>query len=105
MPTDTPSRIRTKEIGRLNKSATRTVATGTADSLEYQGLGWMDADSNQKYAAVRVSTDEHPLCPVCEMEVDPSSAPSSAYQGRTYYFCMADHKSEFDAKPDKYIHA
>jgi transcriptional regulator GlxA family with amidase domain len=83
----------------------RAVATGTADSLEYQGLGWMDADSNQKYAAVRVSTDEHPLCPVCEMEVDPSSAPSSAYQGRTYYFCMADHKSEFDAKPDKYIHA
>jgi len=83
----------------------RAVAMSTADDLEYQGLGWMDADSNQKYVAVRISTDGHPLCPVCEMDVDASSAPSSAYQGRTYYFCMADHKNMFDAHPEKYIHA
>jgi len=47
------------------------IALSTADNLEYQGQGWMNPDSNQAYAARPVSTDQHPLCPVCEMDVDP----------------------------------
>jgi transcriptional regulator GlxA family with amidase domain len=81
----------------------RAVALSTADDLEYQGLGWMNPDSNSKYAQHRVSTDQHPLCPVCEMDVDVASAPRSSYRGRTYYFCMTSHKELFDAFPSRFI--
>jgi transcriptional regulator GlxA family with amidase domain len=83
----------------------RTVALRTADNLEYQGLGWMDPDSNQAYAKARVSTDQHPLCPVCEMDVDAATAPKSIFRGRTYYFCMPDHKKVFDAAPERFVTA
>jgi transcriptional regulator GlxA family with amidase domain len=81
----------------------REVAVSTAYELEYQGQGWMDPNSNAVYAKARVSTDEHPICPVCEMDVDKASAPKSVYKGKTYYFCMPSHKELFDASPDKFI--
>jgi transcriptional regulator GlxA family with amidase domain len=81
------------------------VALSTADNLEYQGLGWMNADSNQAYATTRVSTDQHPLCAVCEMDVDISTAPKSKYRGKTYYFCMDAHKRLFDANADRFVSA
>jgi transcriptional regulator GlxA family with amidase domain len=80
----------------------RDVAQQTADHMEYQGQGWLNPDSNQVYAQRRISTDEHPLCPVCDMDVDPKSAPSSVYGDKTYYFCMAEHKKLFDAAPRKF---
>jgi YHS domain-containing protein/putative intracellular protease/amidase len=79
------------------------VATKTTNQLEYQGQGWLNPDSNQVYAKAPVSTDEHPLCPVCDMEVDPKSALKSVYHGKTYYFCMAEHKAAFDATPEKFL--
>jgi transcriptional regulator GlxA family with amidase domain len=79
------------------------VAVNTAYQLEYQGQGWMDPNSNAVYAKARVSTAEHPLCPVCEMDVDVATAPTSVYKGKTYYFCMQSHKEMFDAAPDKFI--
>lgn len=81
----------------------QNVATGTAYQMEYQGQGWLNPDSNEVYAKAHVSTDEHPLCPVCWMEVDPASAVKSVYKGKTYYFCMGAHKARFDAAPDKWI--
>jgi YHS domain-containing protein len=36
------------------------------------------------------------------MEVDSSDAPRSEYQGRTYFFCNEECKSEFDREPQKY---
>jgi transcriptional regulator GlxA family with amidase domain len=81
----------------------RAVAQSTADRLEYQGLGWLDPDSNSVYAQRRVSTAEQPLCAVCEMEVDRATAPSSTYRGHTYYFCMEQHKRMFDAHPDGFV--
>jgi transcriptional regulator GlxA family with amidase domain len=81
----------------------RALALKTADHLEYQGLGWMNADSNQAYAKSRVSTDQQPLCAVCEMDVDASTAPKSIYRDRTYYFCMDAHKNLFDAAPDRFV--
>ena len=81
----------------------RAIALSTADNLEYQGQGWMNPDSNQVYAARRVSTDQHPLCAVCDMDVDPSTSPKSSYRGRTYYFCMDAHKTLFDTSPDRFI--
>jgi transcriptional regulator GlxA family with amidase domain len=83
----------------------RSVATSTADNLEYQGLGWMNGNSNQAYAKARVSTDQHPLCAVCEMDVDVSTSPKSTYRGRTFYFCMDAHKKLFDAGPDRFVDA
>jgi putative intracellular protease/amidase/YHS domain-containing protein len=83
----------------------REVARKTAYDLEYQGEGWMNADSNQTYATKPVSTAEHPLCVVCGMDVDPKTAPKSIFKGATYYFCSEDDKKTFDAAPDKFITA
>ncbi len=81
------------------------VAKTTAYQMEYQGQGWVDPDSNQVYAQVRTSSDEHPLCPVCEMEVDRKVAAASVYKGRTYYFCSREHKVLFDGAPDRFANA
>jgi len=80
----------------------REVAQKTAYNMEYQGQGWMNADSNQVYAAAPASTAEHPLCPVCGMDVDPKTDPKSVYKGKTYYFCSDDDKKTFDSAPDKF---
>ena len=83
----------------------REVAQQTAYDLEYQGQGWMNSDSNQVYAAMPVSTAEHPRCPVCGMNVDPATAQKSVYKDKTYYFCSEDDKKTFDATPDKFVKA
>ncbi len=44
--------------------------------------------------------------PVCGMEVDEKTAPAkSVYNGKTYYFCAAGCKEEFDEDPEGYIEA
>jgi putative intracellular protease/amidase/YHS domain-containing protein len=78
-------------------------ARQTAFDMEYQGEGWMNPDSNNVYAQVYSQTEEHPVCPVCGMAVDPSTAPKSVYNGKTYYFMNADHKQQFDADPQSYV--
>ncbi len=41
---------------------------------------------------------------VCGMEVDEAKAAgSSIHGGKTYYFCSAGCKKEFDASPEKYL--
>jgi YHS domain-containing protein len=62
----------------------------------------MDPDSNSVYANKRVSTDAHPLCAVCEMDVDAAVAPRSTYHGHVYYFCMAGHKKLFEMSPERF---
>ncbi len=43
-------------------------------------------------------------CPVCGMEVDPKTATDkSEYMGQTYYFCSADCKRTFDARPRDFV--
>lgn len=81
----------------------RDVATQTAYYMEYQGQGWLDPNSNQSYRARRTSTDAHPLCPVCDMDVDPASAPRSVYRDKTYYFCTPEHKAVFDKAPEQFL--
>jgi putative intracellular protease/amidase/YHS domain-containing protein len=83
----------------------RDIAQRTAHDMEYQGQGWMDPNSNQLYAKERISTDEHPLCPVCQMDVGPATAPKSVFKGTTYYFCSDDCRKTFDAAPDKFLSA
>jgi len=81
----------------------RSVATRTADHLEYQGLGWQNADSNHAYAKRRVSTSQLPLCAVCDMDVDLAMSPKSEYHNHFYYFCMDAHKQLFDAGPQRFV--
>jgi transcriptional regulator GlxA family with amidase domain len=81
----------------------REVATSTAYQLEHLGGAWQDPASNAVYAKAAVSTDAHPLCPICEMDVDPKIAPKSVFQGKTYFFCTDDHKKRFDAAPAKWL--
>jgi transcriptional regulator GlxA family with amidase domain len=81
----------------------REVATKTAYNMEYQGQGWMNPDSNQVYAVAPVSTAEHPLCPVCGMDVDPATSPKSLFKGKTYYFCSEDDKKVFESAPEKFV--
>ncbi len=81
----------------------RDTATQTAKMMEYQGQGWLNPDSNTEFAKAPVSTPHHPLCPVCDMEVNPKTSTTSVYRDKTYYFCMPDHKAMFDAAPQKFL--
>jgi transcriptional regulator GlxA family with amidase domain len=81
----------------------REIAMETSYQMEYQGKGWMNPDSNELYAKVRTSTHDHPVCSVCDMEVDSETAPKSAYKGKTFYFCSQSHKEQFDATPEKFV--
>lgn len=83
----------------------RDAATQTAYDMEYQGQGWMNPASNALYDQPHVSTATNVLCAVCGMDVDPAGSPKSSYQSKTYYFCSADHKAQFDAAPAKFLAA
>ena len=81
----------------------RDLAAHTADYMEYQGRGWTDPSSNLAYAKPFVSTEAHPLCTICGMEIDRAKSPKSVYARKTYYFCSDQHKADFDEAPEKWI--
>jgi len=81
----------------------RAVAEQTAYDMEYQGQGWMNADSNSVYSKVRTSANNRPVCTVCSMDIDLATAPKSVYKDKTYYFCSPTHKGQFDATPGKIL--
>jgi len=78
----------------------RDIANQTASMLEYQGQGWLNPSSNAEFARPIKQSANHPVCPICGMEIDRSL--SSTYKGKTYYFCMREHKQIFDASPEKF---
>jgi putative intracellular protease/amidase/YHS domain-containing protein len=78
----------------------RDVATETAYQLEYQGPGWLNPASNAVYLQTR-KADGKTHCPVCDMEVDPATAPKSVFKGKTYFFCSDEDKKAFDSAPEK----
>jgi YHS domain-containing protein len=55
-----------------------------------------------KFSGKFAGEEAHVICPVCQMKVDPATAPKSAYKNRNYYFCSQAHKDEFDAAPGRY---
>jgi transcriptional regulator GlxA family with amidase domain len=81
----------------------RDIARSTAYQLEYQGVGWMNPDSNSVYATRRAATAGHPICAVCEMDVDIAVAPKVTHRGHVYYFCMEGHKKLFEASPEQFM--
>lgn len=68
------------------------------DMIEYQGRGWQNANSNETFARMPELTGQNPICPVCFMGADRFI--SAKYRGKTYYFCMEDHKSLFEKHTD-----
>jgi len=80
----------------------RAVAQKTALDLEYQGTGWMHPESNMMFAKKPVPTKEHPVCPICEAELDRKTALKEDYRGATYYFCGEWCRSRFLAAPQRF---
>ena len=78
----------------------RDVASQTATLLEYQGQGWLNPNSNSEFAGPIRQSADHPVCAVCGMPIDRSL--SSTYKGKTYYFCVKEHKRIFDASPEEF---
>lgn len=68
------------------------------DSMEYQGTGWLDPNSNLSFARLPVSTAEHPVCPLCRMETDSSIQVN--YRGNIYYFCSDGERAFFEQHPE-----
>lgn len=81
----------------------RAIAQQTAEHLEYQGTGWMHPASNAAFAKRVVGTDEHPVCPVCEMTLSKKTELKTEFEGRTYYFCGQWCKDHFVANPKRYL--
>jgi len=81
----------------------REVTERLAFQLEYQGKGWMSANSNEVYAKYKNPTmaSKGPICPVCGMAALPSI--SSTYKGKTYYFCMQADKVTFEGSPEEFV--
>lgn len=42
-------------------------------------------------------------CPVCNMPVDPQTAPAADYQGQDYYFCSEGCNERFLLDPSRYV--
>ena len=62
------------------------------------------AGNDSPQQALRQESAPEITCPVMGGVVkDPSTAATSVYKGRTYYFCCAGCKPLFDADPEKYI--
>jgi len=81
----------------------RDVAEETAYNIEYQGRGWTNPDSNVVYTKPRRFTADKRLCPVCGMDGDPTI--TSVYKGKTYLFCLREHKEAFEKAPARYVSA
>ena len=76
----------------------RDLTEQVIDGMEYQGKGWLNADSNASFARMPELLGEHPICPVCLMGADHMI--SSNYKRKTYYFCCNDHKLMFQKHTD-----
>lgn len=63
------------------------------------GMGGMMAGKD----APRMATSPEQLDPVCQMKVDPKTAPQTTYKGTTYYFCSEADKATFLKNPEAYI--
>ena len=69
-----------------------------------RGMGKMQ-DGMMDHGKMHGSKDAAAMAvdPVCGMKVDPKTAPSATYQGKTYYFCSAEEKAQFEKDPASFL--
>jgi len=79
----------------------RKTATDTAFNEEYQSTGWLHPEASTEFSHYYIKGK--PMCPVCGMDINVSTAEKSVYRGETYYFCMTAHKQIFDAIPEQVL--
>ena len=70
-----------------------------------EGMGEMEGGGMMGHGAMHGSKDaaNTAVDPVCGMKVDPKTAPSATYQGKTYYFCSAAEKARFENDPESFL--
>lgn len=63
-------------------------------------------DTTQRQFA-EPSAIEEVTDPICGMQLDPEDADTERthHKGRTYYFCSADCREQFEASPDDFVDA
>lgn len=76
----------------------RALTEQVIDSIEYQGKGWLNSESNIAYSRMPELLGEHPRCPVCLMRCDRTIR--AGYKKRTYFFCSNDDRDMFQAHTD-----
>jgi putative intracellular protease/amidase/YHS domain-containing protein len=81
----------------------RKTATDAAFDEEYQSTGWLHPEASTEFAHFYIKGK--PMCPVCGMGIDVSTAEKSVYRGDTYYFCTTAHRQIFDAMPEQVLAA
>ena len=54
------------------------------------------------YGPVAQAAEEKVFDSACGMQIDKASALSAEYEGKTYYFCSAACKANFDKDPKKF---
>lgn len=69
-----------------------------AKGIEYHGKGWQNPDSNEVFAKFAETNEQHPICPLCQMEGLKSL--KTTHAGKNYYFCHESEKEFFD----KHLH-
>jgi putative intracellular protease/amidase/YHS domain-containing protein len=79
----------------------RKTATDAAFAEEYQSTGWLHPEASTEFSHFYIKGK--PMCPVCGMDINVSTAEKSVYRGDTYYFCMTGHKQVFDAIPEQVL--
>ncbi len=47
--------------------------------------------------------EEHLTCPVCDVSVDPTTAPVAIHDAQTYHFCSEGCRNVFVADPGSYV--
>ena len=70
-----------------------------------EGMGNMHGGGMMDHGAMHGSKDAANMAvdPVCGMKVDPKTAPSATYQGKTYYFCSAAEQAQFEKDPASFL--
>jgi Cu(I)/Ag(I) efflux system membrane fusion protein len=70
------------------------------DRIVVEGMFLIDSES--RVARGLAGGTEPAIDPVCGMEAEAASSPTSSHRGSTYHFCSRHCKEEFDAHPGKY---
>lgn len=70
------------------------------ESMDEHGMSGM---KNEKEGQAGKQPDTAVKDLVCSMTVDPKTAETSVYKGKTYYFCSKEDKALFEKSPEKYV--